>query len=618
MNKIRNNNKNIKINLTDIFGKKKIKNNQSISKENKKDKKIISLSIQNDIFTLSYNIGKTVEFLRKQAQGINIKIVNNNINLDDASKLMNHLKINFKLNNDLLIQEKINKKPLLADDFHNKPIVISIFGHINHGKTSLLSKIINKEITEPEEITQDLSIYKHNINNKEIFIIDTPGHGIFNVLKFSIFNSTDIFVIVIALHRSVENETKIILDKIVECNFIDKSIIAFTHSDLLQKEEIPIKAKALSNKVYEYIGFSIPFVTLSSKTGEGISQLLDMCIENYELLFLKKVYQLKVCSGEILYKHKQDKINSFLVRLDHGKLAKNSYVVLQNKDGLVLKVKNIINIFDKKFFPLPCANAFGFFYITFDQECNVLPNTLLTGNLSKNEAKSLSIIEFSKNNIAPTVEKTKSIKKLKIKNKISTDIEPEEIIKPTILIKLFIISTSNVTNIAISQYIENNFTNLVKIEKTFVGFEESDLAYIKNYQHTYVVNFMHDQINKKYINEIKKHQVYFMNFNNIYRMIDFIHEKIQSIKENLQTCGKIVKLFRLDSGVIVIGCQLNNGLVHIGDIITFKKYNFKSKVLSLKREKEDIKEACVGYNFGMILTITNNSLEEGDEFVIDM
>lgn len=590
-----------KINIKNIFGKKKDKNIEKSNDNNLDKVKCIELLVVNNINKLSLDTGKKITFLKKKIKELKLSYCNDELSFDEASILLEELNINFKYGGALKLEQNfLNKLSCINKKNECKPLVIGVFGHINHGKTSLISKIINKNIYEEEEITQDISIYKSLYNNENFFIIDTPGHSIFNILKFSIFNTSDIFLIVISLNKKIENETRIIFDEILSKNLQDRLIIAFTHEDLFKNSERVIKEKEIANDVNNYLGVTIPYISVSSKTGYGIDILLKMCFETYHTFFKFKIYETEVAKGEILYKYKKNKLNAFLIRLDQGCIYKNSYCVFKNSFGDVLQIKTMFDFFDIKNFPLSKICGFGFFCITFHENVNISINTLFFGNLEKNDAKAISSIELKK------YDKDSATQNKEIINDSNVDI------------KLFISSSSDVTNQAIINYINSRFLHSIKIEKSFVGFDDVDMKFLKNNNKAIFINFCNINFNKKLINEMKSIGLSFYDFNNIYRMVEFLEKELENIKEFKKSKGKIVKIFKLNSGNYVIGCSLLKGELHVGNSVYFSKENFLSKVISIKKEKESIQSATKGFNFGIVLDSFNHNLDIGDEFIVEV
>jgi translation initiation factor IF-2 len=159
-----------------------------------------------------------------------------------------------------------------------RPPVIVVLGHVDHGKTSLLSKIRDTRMPhEPGKITQSIGAYEIEHNGKQITFIDTPGHEAFSKMRARGAQAADLAILVIAADDGVQPQTKevvqtlkeIKLPFVVAINKIDKSGIDSTRA----KNELTAEGVLL-----EGYGGDISFQEVSAKTGEGINELLDLVL----------------------------------------------------------------------------------------------------------------------------------------------------------------------------------------------------------------------------------------------------------------------------------------------------------------------------------------------------
>ncbi|MEK7514723.1 MAG: translation initiation factor IF-2 [Patescibacteria group bacterium] len=186
------------------------------------------------------------------------------------------------------MENKADKKILVE-----RPPVIAIMGHIDHGKSSLLDYIRKTNIVETESggITQHISAYEvvHKTANgkeKRITFLDTPGHEAFGMLRVRGAQVADIAVLVVSGEDGVKPQTKEVLQAILDAKI--PYIVAITKIDKPGADVIKVKGSLAENEVYvEGYGGAIPCVALSSKTGEGVSDLLDMVLLVAELEELK-------------------------------------------------------------------------------------------------------------------------------------------------------------------------------------------------------------------------------------------------------------------------------------------------------------------------------------------
>ena len=169
-----------------------------------------------------------------------------------------------------------------------RPPVVCVMGHVDHGKTSLLDKIRQSHVTEREAggITQAIGAYVVKINDRKITFLDTPGHEAFTAMRMRGATATDIAILVVAADDGVMPQTVEAINHakaagveiIVAVNKMDKpnANIDRVKQELAEYELIP-----------EDWGGSTVFVPVSAKTGDGIDQLLEMCILSADMLELK-------------------------------------------------------------------------------------------------------------------------------------------------------------------------------------------------------------------------------------------------------------------------------------------------------------------------------------------
>lgn len=216
--------------------------------------------------------------------------------------------------------------------FITRPPVVTILGHIDHGKSTLLDYIRKTNIVEKEAggITQHISAYeiKHkdeNGNQRKITFVDTPGHEAFHNVRSRGAQVADIAILIVSAEDGVMPQTKEAL------KFIKKSdipfIVAITKIDSSKSDIERTKSSLIENEIYlEGLGGDIPFVPISSKTGEGINDLLYMIILMADMEELKTNPE-SLASGIVVEAHKDcQKGISATVIIKDGKLDIGKFV----------------------------------------------------------------------------------------------------------------------------------------------------------------------------------------------------------------------------------------------------------------------------------------------------
>jgi translation initiation factor IF-2 len=205
----------------------------------------------------------------------------------------------------------------LEDDEPRAPIV-TIMGHVDHGKTSLLDFIRNTNVVEGESggITQHIGAYEVEKNGHSITFLDTPGHEAFTAMRARGAQVTDIVILVIAADDQVKRQTDEAIDHARAAGV--KMIIAINKIDKPESNTERIKQQLSErNILVEDWGGTYQYAEISAKTGEGIDDLLEKVLLESDMLDLK-ANKKRRASGTIIES-----------RLDKGKGVISS-VLVQN------------------------------------------------------------------------------------------------------------------------------------------------------------------------------------------------------------------------------------------------------------------------------------------------
>ena len=166
--------------------------------------------------------------------------------------------------------------------------VVSVLGHVDHGKTSILDFIRKAAVAETEEggITQGIGAYQTKHEKKVITFIDTPGHAAFSQMRARGANSTDIVILVVAADDSVQPQTQEAYDHAKAAGV--EIIVAINKIDKPEADVDKVKSDlAAIGLTPEDWGGDVQMIPVSANTGEGISDLLDSIILVSEVLELK-------------------------------------------------------------------------------------------------------------------------------------------------------------------------------------------------------------------------------------------------------------------------------------------------------------------------------------------
>ena len=231
--------------------------------------------------------------------------------------------------------------------------VVAVIGHVNHGKTSFLDYLRKTKIVDKEKggITQHVAAYEVSTKHGNLVFLDTPGHEAFSLMRERGVLIADLVVLVVALDDGVKPQTIESIKKIKE--FGATTIVALNKVDKVKEDRIDIVKKQLVDQgiVPDEWGGDVPMIPISSKTGKGIDELLEVIRLQADILNLK-TSSTQPAQGVILesmMEHGHGAVATII--LHKGKLCKGDYFICGKSFG---KVSSMENCFGKK---LSCVGA---------------------------------------------------------------------------------------------------------------------------------------------------------------------------------------------------------------------------------------------------------------------
>ncbi|HSX28043.1 MAG TPA: translation initiation factor IF-2 [Candidatus Saccharimonadales bacterium] len=272
--------------------------------------------------------------------------VNQTIDFDTAQIIVEELGLEVDLEQqqeEPVITSKATRE--LGDDAVSRPPIVAVMGHVDHGKTSLLDAILNLKVVTGEAggITQHISAYQTEHNDRTITFLDTPGHEAFSALRQHGAALTDVVVIVVAADDGVKPQTVEAIKfaqqanakMIVAINKIDKPAADVNHT----KQQL-----AEHNLTPEDWGGDTVIVEVSAKTKQGIDKLLDM------ILLVADIEELKAdvsgaAEGLVIESHMETGRGPVVsVLVEHGYLEAGQFIVAGGANG---KVRTLTDFRDK-------------------------------------------------------------------------------------------------------------------------------------------------------------------------------------------------------------------------------------------------------------------------------
>lgn len=252
---------------------------------------IVNIPEEIRAYEFAEKIGRSTGDVIKVLFSLGMMVTKNDFLEKDAIKILAEefgIQIEITNNADELDYTQLHESNENEKDLVERAPVVTIMGHVDHGKTSLLDYIRNTKIASAEAggITQHIGAYTITKNGKQITFIDTPGHEAFSEMRARGASVTDIAIIVIAADDGIKPQTIEALNHAKAANA--PIIIAVNKIDKPEANTDKVKAEAaeLGFTPLEW-GGEYEFVHISAKTGEGIDDLLETILLQAEILELK-------------------------------------------------------------------------------------------------------------------------------------------------------------------------------------------------------------------------------------------------------------------------------------------------------------------------------------------
>ena len=293
------------------------------------------------------------------ASSLNIKV---GIVLKELMKLGLSVSINENIDQEtaFLLVEELGHKPLVAVDenietelsqqfdFHRESSeeaprapIVTIMGHVDHGKTSLLDYIRKSHVASDEAggITQHIGAYHVNTAKGMVTFLDTPGHAAFTAMRARGAKSTDVVILVVAADDGVMPQTEEAIQHAKAANV--PIIVALNKIDKENSDPERVMTELGSKDVIpEEWGGDTQFIKVSAQTGEGIDDLLEAILLQAELLELTAVYQ-GPASG-VIVESRIDKSRGVIATalVQQGKLCKGDFMLSGETVGKIRAMSN--------------------------------------------------------------------------------------------------------------------------------------------------------------------------------------------------------------------------------------------------------------------------------------
>lgn len=488
-----------------------------------------------------------------------------------------------------------------------RPPVVSVMGHVDHGKTTLLDTLRNASVAPGEAggITQHIGAYKVKSGDREIVFIDTPGHEAFTAMRARGAGINDLAILVVAADDGVKEQTVEAISHakaagvpaIVAVNKIDKEG-ADTENVKRQLSEHGL--------VSEEWGGDTLFAEISAKTGEGLKDLLELIILQADVLELKAPGTGQA-RGIVLES-----------RLDKGRGAIADVIV--TKGSLKVGDQMVAGLFSGKIRALSdesgskAANAGPSMPVEV-MGLSGVPDAGENFYIVGDEKTARAIVENRRTEAeqkdAPSVPQPLSLDSIEMTN------PPEEKGKElALVIKADTQGSLEAIKDSIAK-IDSDKCSIKIAHSAAGGISGTDveLAYVTDA----VIFGFNVRPDSKAAADADKREVAVETYSIVYEIVERVKQMMEGMLDPVieeETIGhaQVKEVFRMSGQKIIAGCFVDDGKVQRGESVRIVREGavvYESKVGSLKRFKDDVREVQSGYECG--LTIENfNDVKVGD------
>lgn len=486
-----------------------------------------------------------------------------------------------------------------------RPPVVTIMGHVDHGKTSLLDKVRETRVTEMEAggITQHIGAYHVNTGKGQIVFLDTPGHEAFTAMRARGAKVTDIVVLVVAADDGVMPQTVEAINHsraakvpiIVAVNKIDK---ANADPDRVMRE------LAEENLTPEDWGGDTIFVQVSAKMGEGIDDLLEMIILQAELLELKANAD-KLAKGYVVE-----------AQLDSGRGPVATVLV---KEGTLKAGDSVVcGIHYGKIRAL--LNDRGQHLTSAGPSIPVELDGLSGVPMAGDEFTALADEKDARQVSSHRIQKHRS-KELARGSRVSLEnlfeqIQEGEVKDLNLIIKADVHGSIEALRDSLSK-LSNEEVKINVIQSGTGTINESDIS-LASVSNAIIVGF-NVRPGAKFVALAAEEQVEMHFYNVIYDVIKDIKDAIvgmmsSTFKERVLGMAEVRETFHIPKMGTIAGCYVSDGRLERGQhgrLIRDGVVIYNGKIASLRRFKDDAKEVVSGYECGVGIE-NYNDIKIGD------
>ncbi|MCI6588144.1 MAG: translation initiation factor IF-2 [Clostridiales bacterium] len=557
---------------------------------------------------LTERIGKPAGEIIKKLMLLGIMAtINQELDYDTASLVASEFGVTLEMKLDKTAEDALSAENVedAEEDLITRPPVVTIMGHVDHGKTSLLDYIRKTKVTAGEAggITQHIGAYTASVDGRQITFLDTPGHEAFTAMRARGTQATDIAILVVAADDGVMPQTVESINhaKAAKCPVI----VAINKIDKPAADPDAVKQELTRYElVPEEWGGDTIMVPVSAKTGEGVDELLENVLLLADVLELKANPDRKARGVIIEAKldHSRGAVATALVQ--NGTLHVGDMVVAGNAYGRVRAMISSRGDRVKTALPSTPVEIIGFGGVpeAGDEFMAVADEKLARQVVEERAAKARA--SMVKNSSASTLEE------------LYSKLEEGEVKDLNIIIKADVQGSVE----AVKQSLEKLSNKEVRVRTIHSGVgavTENDVM-LAGIDGATIIGFnvrpdakAREAANRDGI-DIRYYRV-------IYQAIEDIEKAMKGLlapefRENVLGHAEVRNVFKITNVGIVAGSYVTDGLIQRNAQVRLLRDNivvYEGKLTSLQRFKDAVKEVKEGYECGVCLE-NYTDIKEGD------
>jgi len=518
--------------------------------------------------------------------------INESIDADTAEILVTEFGHNFKRENIEDLEKGLISLDKEAVKKDARSPIVTIMGHVDHGKTSLLDKIRNSNVVSGESggITQHIGAYEVKHKKNKITFIDTPGHAAFTDMRARGANVTDIVILIIAADDGVMPQTKEAISHAKSAKV--PIIVAINKCDKPEADPQKIKEQLLSEEIIvEDLSGEIQCIEVSAETGKNLDKLLDSIVLQSELAELKTnntTYAEATVVEANVDKGRGPVCN---IIITNGKLNVGDIAVAGSEYGKVRAIlndkgenlKEAVSSMPVQVLGLNNPPDAGDSFVTVESDEKARELCDLRSRAKKNNSSPKKIINLDGEATFGALDK-KEILEVVVKSDTRGSSE-------AIVYQIESIKSEKIT---------------IKVIHSGVGFiNESDVA-LAAASNALLLSF-NSAATKEAKLKAKINNLDIKDFNIIYELIEYVSDfasgKLKpTIKESFIGKAEVLQIFKVSKIGAIAGCRVIEGTIEKNAkvrVMRNEEVVFDGDILSLKREKNETNEVKSGTECGI-------------------